>query len=293
MSTTSRSGAASFDKRRLRAQFDRAAPTFDKAAVLPRTVADRLIERLDVVRLKPSRILDAGCGTGYGTRALARRYRAAQVIGLDVATAMAARARRKAGWLARSRFLSADAERLPFADASFDLVLSNLMLQWVDPAAAFAEFVRVLRPEGLLVFTTFGPDTLQELRRAWRDAGDEAPHVHTFLDMHDIGDALVRAGFADPVMDVERFTLTYPDVPAVMRDLKALGAGNAQQAKRRGLTGRARFRRFLSAYEAMMQEGRVPATYEVVYGHAWAPASRRTADGQTVRIPIDKIGRRR
>ncbi|MFL6648405.1 MAG: malonyl-ACP O-methyltransferase BioC [Sulfurifustaceae bacterium] len=280
-----------YDKRRLRAQFERAAVSYDSAAVLARTVADRLIERLDVVRLVPQRALDAGCGTGYCTRALARRYRAAQVVGIDLAFAMVSEARRKAGWFSRSRFVSGDVERLPFADASFGLVSANFALTWSDPAIAFTELLRVLQPDGLLVFTTLGPDTLSELREAWRTV-DETAHVHTFLDMHDIGDALVHAGFADPVMDVERYTLTYPDVPAVLRDLKALGVQNADPARRRGLTGRKRFQRFQSAYEACAEHGRIPATYEVVYGHAWAPAQRRTADG-AVRIPIGRIGRRR
>ncbi len=268
-----------FSKPQLRAQFDRAGATFDRAAVLHRTVADRLLERLDVVRLKPDRLLDVGCGTGYCARALTRRYRAARVVGLDLSQGMTARARRKAGWFTRARFVNGDAERLPFAPASFDLVLSNLLLHWCDPAVVFTEFLRVLRPDGLLVFTTFGPDTLRELRHAWRQADNEA-HVHAFIDMHDLGDALVRAGFADPVMDVERYTLTYDGVPALMRELKSLGAQNANPTRPRGLTGRARFRRFQSAYEAMAEHGRVPATCEIVYGHAWVP--RTFASGRRV-----------
>lgn len=273
------SAPSAYDKRRLCAQFERAAPTYDEAAVLPRTVADRLIERLDVVRLSPGRILDAGCGTGYCTRALTRRYRRAQVVGLDLAHGMALRARRKAGWFSRARFACGDAERLPFADASFDMVWSSLMLQWCAPTAVFPEFLRVLRPEGLLMFTSLGPDTLQELRVAWRRA-DTGAHVHDFLDMHDVGDAVARAGFADPVMDVEHYTLTYPDVQAVTRDLKALGGQNAQPARARGLTGRARYSGFRSAYEALAKDGRIPATWEIVYGHAWAP--RTLAAGRRV-----------
>lgn len=293
MKTVQRAEPFAFDKHRLRRQFDRAAPTYDSAAVLARTVADRLIERLNVVRLQPKSILDAGCGTGYGTRALARMYRGSRVVGLDLAWRMAVHARQKAGWFARARFVSGEAERLPFTDASFDLVLSNLMLPWCDPAIVFAEFLRVLRPEGLLVFTTLGPDSLRELREAWR-AVDDAAHVQAFLDMHDVGDASMRAGFADPVMDVERYTLTYNDVSAVLRDLRAIGAQNADPARPRGLTGRARFRRFRSAYETMVNDGRVPATYEVIYGHAWAPAGRRlSGDATTVKIPVENIRRRR
>jgi malonyl-CoA O-methyltransferase len=284
------------DKRRVRARFGRAVSTYDRVAVLQRTVADRLIERLDVVRLKPTRVLDAGCGTGYCTRALARRFRGAGVVGIDLAWEMAARSRRRAGWFARARFVTGDAEQLPFAGASFDMVLSNLMLYWCDPATVFAECLRVLRPGGLFVFTTFGPDTLRELRDAWSRA-DQDPHVHTFLDMHDLGDILLQTGFADPVMDVERYTLTYDDVHQVMGDLKALGEQNAHAMRSRGLTGRGRFGRFQSAYAAMAKDGRVPATYEVVYGHAWVPeltaGVRRARGDTTVRIPIEKIGRPR
>jgi malonyl-CoA O-methyltransferase len=286
-------GHLAFGKRCVRSQFARAVSTYDRAAVLQRTVADRLIERLDAVRLRPTRILDAGCGTGYCTRALARRFRGAGVVGIDLTWEMTARSRRRAGWFARSRFVNGDAEQLPFANASFDMVLSNLMLHWCDPVRVFAECLRVLRPGGLFVFTTFGPDTLRELREAWSRA-DQAPHVHTFLDMHDLGDILIRAGFADPVLDVERYTLTYRDVRQLMGDLKALGEQNAHALRPRGLTGRARFGRFQSAYAEMAKDGRVPATYEVVYGHAWiaepTAGVRRARDDTTVRIPIDKIG---
>lgn len=267
------------DRDAVRRHFTRAATTYDGAAVLQRRVADQLIERLDVVRLKPERILDAGCGTGYCARMLARRYRRARVVGLDLAPAMAARARAAAGWFSRTRYAAGDAERLPFAHGVFDMVVSNFMLPWCDPPAVFAECLRVLRPEGLLVFTSLGPDTLEELRRAWERA-DGAAHVHTFLDMHDVGDALVHAGFAEPVMDVERYTLTYADAYAVMRDLKALGAQNALRGRPRGLTGRARFERARASYDATAAEGRVAATCEVVYGHAWAP--RGPATGRPV-----------
>lgn len=279
------------DLPRVRRQFERAAPTYDAAAVLARTVAERLVERLDVVRMRPTRILDAGCGTGHSTRMVARRYRRAQVVGLDLAWAMAARARRRAGWFARSRFVSGDAGVLPFADTAFDLVSSNLMLPWCEPRTVFAEFLRVLRPGGLLMFTSFGPDTLRELREAWREV-DDAPRVHVFLDMHDVGDALVQAGFADPVMDVERYTLTYADTHALLRELQALGAQNAQQGRRRSLTGRARFGRFLDAYACLAQGGRIPASCEVVYGHAWVRQERPAPRGTTVVVPLDKIRRR-
>ena len=279
------------DRQRVRAAFERAAATYDAAAVLQREIAERLLTRLDLVKLKPQSILDIGCGTGYATRKLAKRYRQARVLGMDIAHAMTTYARKRSGpmnsFTQRCTFVCGDAERLPFANACVDMVVSNLSLQWCSPPAVFAEAMRVLRPGGLLMFTTFGPDTLHELRAAWR-AVDDRPHVHGFLDMHDLGDMLVHAGFADPVMDMERFTLTYESVMHVMRDLKQLGAHNVTTTRARGLTGKGQFLRFRTVYEAMTQAGRIPATYEAVYGHAWAPESRLARPGEPVAISIYK-----
>ncbi|MBI3570313.1 MAG: malonyl-ACP O-methyltransferase BioC [Gammaproteobacteria bacterium] len=282
------------DKRRLRESFAHAADTYDAAAVLQREIADRLLARLDVVRMRPRVILDMGCGTGYDMRQLSERYRRAQILGMDIAETMARRARSRAGlWrrlTGRNVFACGDAERLPVATASVDMVVSNLALQWCDPRIVFTEARRVLRPGGLFMFATFGPDTLRELREAWR-AADNAAHVHTFVDMHDLGDMLMHAGFADPVMDMETFTLTYADVRGVMRDIKQLGAHNVAASRARGLTGKARFARFRAAYEAFARDGKIPATYEAVYGHAWAPESTRTNGAVTV--PISSIMRRK
>ena len=268
------------DKKAIRTAFSRAVPYYDAAAVLQREVADRLLARLDYMRIAPQRVLDLGCGTGYATGQLKQRYRKAQIAGLDLAHAMTQAAQRRsvahlplglAHFLNRPRFVAADAEGLPFVDDSFDLIFSSLALQWCDPDAVFRECRRVLRPGGLFLFTSFGPDTLKELRLAWR-AVDPGLHVHEFIDMHDLGDALVRAHFADPVMDVESLTLTYADVPAVLRDLKAIGAHNAAATRRTTLTGKGQFARFVQAYETFRNsEGRLPASYETVFGHAWAP----------------------
>jgi malonyl-CoA O-methyltransferase len=183
---------------------------------------------------------------------------------------------------------------LPFPDASVDVAVSNLMLQWCDDLdVAFAEIRRVLKPDGFFSFTTFGPDTLRELRAAWATV-DDYTHVNTFIDMHDIGDALGRAGLTEPVLDVERVTLTYSDVLALMRDLKVIGAHNVTAGRLRGLTGRSRLRAMEAAYESQRRDGRIPATYEVVYGAAWGAAGRRGAtliDGE-VRIPPSAIRHR-
>jgi malonyl-CoA O-methyltransferase len=278
------------DKRRARRAFERAAADYDRSAVLQRELADRLLERLDYVRLQPRRILDLGCGTGYAVDGLQRRYRGAQVIALDFALPMLLQARRRGGWLRRPHCLCADAERLPLADGAADLIVSNATLQWCnDPQAAFSECLRVLSPGGLLMFTTFGPDTLKELRAAWSTV-DGYTHVSPFPDMHDLGDALVRARFADPVMDTERLTVTYSQLADLMGDLKGIGAHNATDGRPRGLTGPRRLAAVTAAYEAHRRDGRLPASYEVVYGHAWAPEQKPMAGG--IAVPFSAIGRR-
>jgi malonyl-CoA O-methyltransferase len=262
------------DKRQMRRAFDQAAAAYDAAAVLQQEIGRRLLERLDYIRLEPLRVLDAGCGTGLCLPGLRRRYPRAEIFGLDIAPGMLQQARRKQGWWRRwwrpVRFVGGDIESLPFADASLDLVFSNLTLQWCpEPDVAFREFRRVLKPGGLLLFSSFGPDTLKELRHSWAQV-DDAPHVNVFPDMHDVGDALLRTPFAEPVMDMEMLTLTYPDVMAIMRDLKDIGAHNVNQGRPRGLTGKAELQGMIRAYENFRQDdGRLPVSYEVVYGHAW------------------------
>jgi malonyl-CoA O-methyltransferase len=277
------------DKGRASRSFERAATHYDRVAVLQRELADRLVERLDYVRLEPQRILDLGAGTGHAIDALHRRYRRARVIALDFAHGMLLQARKRGGWLRRPWCVCADAESLPLADGAVDLIVSNATLQWCDLERAFGECLRVLRPGGLFLFTTFGPDTLKELRQAWSEV-DGDTHVSPFLDMHDIGDALVRARFADPVMDVERLTLTYAHTRDLMRDLKLLGAHNATHERPRALTGRARLAAVERAYERHRDAGRLPASYEAVYGHAWAPEQKPCAGG--IAIPLSAIGGR-
>lgn len=260
------------DKRAARAAFNRAAASYDAAAGLQREVGERLLERLDWIKLRPETILELGCGTGHCTRALEKRYRKVRLIALDLAEAMLLKARRGGRWFHRTRYLCGDAERLPVADASVDMVFSNLTLQWCnDLGTTFREFRRVLRPGGVVMFSTFGPDTLNELRAAWA-AVDGRSHVNRFLDMHDVGDALLGAGLGEPVMDVDRMRVDYTHVRALMRDLKAIGAHNVTADRPQGLTGRRRMAAVEQAYEPLRRAGCLPASYEVVYGHAWGIA---------------------
>jgi malonyl-CoA O-methyltransferase len=286
------------DKRRVRRSFDRAAADYDRVAVLQREVGNRLLERLDYIRLQPADIVDIGAGTGHLSKSLAQRFKQARVIALDLAPNMLRSARRHAGTLARLRrrqyFVCGDAERLPLADQTADMVFSNLTLQWCgDLERVVSEFRRVIKPGGLVLFSTFGPDTLKELRDSWATV-DQAVHVSAFIDMHDIGDALLRGGFADPVMDAERFTLTYSDAHMVMKELKLLGAHNAASGRSRGLTGKGRLRAMTAAYERYRDNGSLPATFEVVYGLAWAPAvatAHNRSQGE-VQIPLTALRRR-
>jgi malonyl-CoA O-methyltransferase len=281
----------------VRRAFDHAAASYDAHAVLQREVCDRLLARLDFMTLQPARVLDVGTGTGYGLAHLRVRYPAAELCALDLAPAMLAAARARLpqpGWAQRTfprltpraspptDLLCADMERLPLAANSVNLVWSSLALQWAhDLDATLRGLHRVLAPGGLLIFATFGPDTLKELRAAFA-AIDDAPHVNRFIDLHDIGDMLIHAGFASPVMEMEMLTLTYADLKTLMRDLKGIGAHNAAAARRRGLFGKTAWTRLEQAYETLRRAGRLPATFEVIYGHAWAGDKAQREDGRQV-----------
>ena len=281
------------DKRAVRRSFERAAGTYDDAAVLQREVCDRMFERLDYIKLNPQHIIDLGCGTGYAAAKLLARYAGAQVAGIDISPAMLRRAlqrnaapgllQRLVGNKQRYRALCADAEALPLAAGCAQMVFSNLTLQWCDATRVFAEAQRVLAPGGLLMFSTFGPDTLKELREVF-SALDKHAHVNAFIDMHDIGDQLVHAGFGDPVMDMEIITLTYTDLKFLMHELKAIGAHNVMPGRRAGLMWKDAWQRIVFGYEKYRHAARLPATFEVVYGHAWKAlqAPRKLEDGRQV-----------
>lgn len=290
--------SAGLDTVQIRRAFGRAANSYEAHAVLQAEVGERLRERLDGAAFTPVRVLDVGCGPGAGARVLRQRYSMAEVIALDLALPMLQAAGRNAGAPPSFARVCADAQALPIADASIDLVHSNLCLQWCeDPGLALAEFRRVLRPGGTLLFSTFGPDTLKELRSAFASA-DATPHVSRFIDMHDVGDALLATGFRDPVLERDDFVLTYADARGLMRELHAIGATNADTKRQRSLTGKSHLLRVIEAYEAFRVDGLLPATYEVVYAHAQAPdrgqpVRERGADVATFPVETLRGSRRR
>ena len=289
---------SSFDPRHVRRAFSRAAHSYDAAAALQREVEKRLLESLDYLEdRQPQVVLDIGSGTGHASAAMKKRWPKAQVIALDLAEPMLREAKKQAGWWKPFSRVCADAQALPLLDQSVDVIYSNLCLQWVDDLpAVFAGFRRALKPGGLLLCSTFGPDTLVELREAFAQA-DAVPHVSRFAPIAQFGDALMMSGFRDPVLDRDLFTLTYDDLTALMRELQAIGATNARQDRRHTLTGRGRFDAARAAYEPPRREdGKLPSSWEVIYAHAWAPeggAPIRERGHDVATVPVSAIPIRR
>ncbi len=258
------------DKQSIKNSFNRAAKSYDRAAILQEELLNRLLERLQYVRHQPETILDIGCGTGKGVRGLQKAYPRARVCGADMAYQMLLQARAGFRLLSRKRLVTADMERLPFAAQAFDLVFSSLALQWSnDLRVVFEEFARVSKPGALLMFSSFGPGTLKELSASWQ-ALDARPHVHRFVDMHDVGDAMLAAGLVQPVVDAETIRMEYRDFRSLLDDLRNIGASNAEVGRRRGLMTPGQLRRLEASYrDNGYEHDRFIASYEVVYGHAW------------------------
>lgn len=282
------------DERQIARRFDKAANTYDPVAVLQQRVGEALLDRLPGIRCSPQTILDLGCGTGYFETFLKKLYPVAKIIGLDKSNGMLvqAQAKEKEYQLTDIHWVGGCAENLPFSDHSFELVYSNLMLHWSnDFTKSLKEIRRILKPEGLLLFSMVGPDTLQELRYCWRTIDDQ-PHVHLFVDMHDLGDSLLQTPFVDPVMDVEYFTLLYSEALDLMKELKKLGVQNIAKDRQRGLTSKGTLKKLIQAYECFRsQEGKLPATWEIIYGHAWAEEKKpkKQNDFSEIKIPLSSI----
>jgi malonyl-CoA O-methyltransferase len=272
------------DKQKVKRAFDRASDSYDKVSQLQQEMGNRLLSRLDYIRIEPKIIVDMGSGTGALAEKLAKRYKKSHMIAADFAHGMLLKARQRGTLWRKMRCLCADAERLPLATGSIDLLISNAMLQWSNhPEVIFSEWIRVIKPGGLLLFTTFGEGTLKELQQAWADV-DRHNHVSRFADMHDLGDALVGGGWESPVMDIDRFTLTYEDVRSLMLDIKGLGASHAATDRLKGLTGKGRMQAMIDSYDSYRTNGLIPASYEVIYGLAWAPKQKKIGDMHAISL---------
>lgn len=286
-----------FDRRQLRRAFGRAAPNYAAVAALQREVEARLLEQLDYLDdRQPARILDLGSGPGRAAGAMKKRWPKAEVLAVDAALPMLREVPRHTRFWRPVKRVCADVTALPLADQCADVLFSSLCLQWVeDLPAVLAEFRRVLRPEGLLLFSTFGPGTLAELREAYEAAG-EVPPLSPFAAIQQVGDALLAAGFKDPVIDRDTYTLTYPDLRSLMRELRAIGAGDARRDRARGLGGRRRLQQVTAAYESQRRGEVLPSSWEVITAQAWGPAPgapRRLGGADLASFPADRIPLRR
>ena len=280
-----------FTQRDIQRQFDRAASHFEQADFVHAVTRDGLVSRLEPLLIDGYTILDLGSATGTTGRQLRRRFRRAHIVSLDISRAMLEQARRRKSLLSKSSFVLADAEMLPFASGTFDLVVANQLLPWIaDPGAVFREVARVLGKGGVFAFATLGPDSLREIAGAWAEV-DAGEHVNRFPDMHDIGDSLVNAGLADPVLDVDRLAVTYENPEKLFVDLTRAGARNALAGRHRGLTGRRRFQAMKQALDQSGGEGQILLDLELVYGHCWGTGPKN--DPADFRIDANRIPLRR
>jgi len=274
----------------VRRRFDRAAEKFEDFDFVHAVTRDGLLARLEPMVVEAKTVVDLGCATGSACKPLAKRFRRAHIIALDLSASMLQQVRRKQSWFAKYSLLHANAKAIPLADQSVDVVFANQLLPWIDDSAkVFTEVARVLRENGLFLFAGLGPDSLSELRRAWQSV-DAGVHVNRFPDMHDLGDAAVRAGLTDPVLDVDRLSVTYQDAGALFRDLTGCGARNSLANRTNALSGKARFDTMTAALERHHKDGPIGLDLELVYGHCWG-AGPRAHDGE-IRIDPGRIGRR-
>lgn len=263
-----------FDEHAIKRAFNVAANGYDKVAVLQQEINNRLLECFDLFSIKCERLLDLGSGTGYATKKLEKRFKHTQIIQADLSHSMLYESKiKQRRFFSRQQHVCNNAKQLPFKNDSFDVVYCNLMLQWCPNLDdVFFEINRVLRQGGVFVFSSFGPDTLKELRQSWQ-AVDSEVHVNTFIDMHDVGDALMRNVLGEPVLSTEHMQIKYEEIKQLMNELKQIGAQNNNKGRRKTLTGKGRIEKLINHYESFRDNGVLPATYEVIYGHAWKTGS--------------------
>jgi len=274
----------------VRRRFDRAAANFEEFDFVHTATRNGLLARLDPMVIEAKTVVDLGCATGSACKPLTKRFRHAHIIAIDLSVRMLEQVRRKQSWFTRYSLLHANAYAIPLADQSVDVVFANQLLPWIDDSAiVLGEIARVLRKNGLFLFSTLGPDSLSELRQAWRNA-DTGAHVNHFPDMHDLGDAAVRAGLTDPVLDVDRLSVTYQDAGALFRDLTGCGARNCLANRNSAPVGKARFDAMAAALEQYGGESTIELDLELIYGHCWG-AGPRAHDGE-IRIDSGRIGHR-
>jgi malonyl-CoA O-methyltransferase len=253
----------------IRRRFERSASNFDRADFVHATTRDGLLARIEPLLVEAKTVVDLGSATGAASKLLGKRFPKARVVSVDIAHGMLQKARSRKSWFQKTSFAQADASALPFANESIDVIFSNQLLPWFsNPDPVFAEVARVLKKGGVFAFATLGPDSLQELSRAWRQIDDEV-HVNRFPDMHNLGDGLVNAGLSDPVLDVDRLSITYPDTESLFRDLTAAGARNTLRQRRDSLTGKQRFGAMTAALAANANNGKIMLDLELVFGHCW------------------------
>ncbi len=258
-------------------RIERAATLFGNADFVHRQALEGLIERLSPVVMQPVQILDLGAGNGRSSRTLAKSFRKSRVISLDLSAAMLRIARAEKPFFSKLSELRGDAYQLPLREGSIDFVCANLLLPWIDDLPnCLGEIARVLKKGGVFAFATLGPDSFAEIRSAWSEV-DSFAHIRVFPDMHDVGDALMKNGLSNPVLDVDHLTVTYQDTAALYRDLTATGARNCLQERQQSITGKSRFRHMENALHARGQDGVLPVTLELVYGHAWGSGPPLTA----------------
>lgn len=277
-------------KKEISKAFSKQARDYEQAAKVQQEIGSRLFERLQYLKISPQRILDLGCGPGTYTKELALMYPDAHIVGVDLAQGMLLQAQTKLEIEHQCSLISADAHHLPFNSGSFDLVFSNQVVHWLYPLnLVFRELNRVMNVNACLMFSTLGPDTFNELKYAWQDV-DAFAHTNDFLDMHDVGDALMAEYFVEPVMDMEPLAIHYASLNDLVHSLKVQGVKNTNNRRNPGLTGKRNWAQFCNNYEQLKTEnGKYPLSYEVVYGHAWKGVKRNTSGGVETLIPVSKI----